>query len=452
MGAIPMLTGVSQRESARTLSTACSELITATIVAATLLCMVGTGIMLLILPALAGGSPHLLVLTRQYMIELSPYAVSGAVLGALTAILAVKGMFAIPALMLGSEAVLKVALVLLFPQLGAQALVIGSLAGNLLAVLVLWELVRRRGIELRLAGFWASPMVRGVIKLTGPLLVAHTVLQFNPLIDRATAAALGAGNVTAVEFGARLYGAATTLLATTLVAPLATTWSARLATDGWAPVWRSFSRVVVAVVLLVPPLAIAGFLVRRDLIALIYQSHAYSGVAVSRTADVFGLLLLGLAAEILIVPLATLFVIRGDSVFPMKIALANVVLNTVLDLALRGPYGVGGIAASTALTYTILCAAYFMEAHRRWGSIDLRIVCRPMAVSSASCISIVASYVALVGLGHFGHSRGQELAVAVLVFAIATAIHAVSLVFGRVAGSGTFRGDLSRSPLTLLRR
>jgi putative peptidoglycan lipid II flippase len=429
-GAIPKLTEVMQENPAESLSLGCSELLSATLVTATVISLVVTGIMLAVIPAAA--PKHLVGPTRQYLVELVPYAVSGAMQGTLAAILAVRGMFALPALLVGSEALLKGLLVLLVPGLGAQALVLGSLVGNLAAVMVLWQLVRRKGILLRFVGFRLSPLVRRVLAIAGPLAVGQTVLQVNPLIDRTAAAGLGSGNVTAFELGMRLYGAPAGLVAAILIAPLAATWSAQLASDGWPAVRRSYSRIVAVVTIIVPPLAVTGVLVRHDVVAFVYQSHAYTALAVSRTADVFGLLLFCLTPAVLFVPLATIFVIRGDSIFPMKIAIANAVLNASLDVALRVPFGIEGIAASTALTYGILCAVYFVAAHRRWGSLGLRTVIRPAAVSGASCIAIVACCVPLFGLSHLGNSRAEQLRVAVVVLAIALIIHGLFLTIGRV--------------------
>lgn len=431
-GAIPKLTEATRAEPQDSFSLGCSELLSATIVTASIISVVVTGIMLALMPAVAGGPEHLVGPTRQYLVELVPYAVSGAMEGTLAAILAVTGMFALPALLVGSEALLKGLLVLLVPELGAQALVLGSLVGNLAAVLVLWELVRHRGVSLRLVGFRRSPLVRSVLALAGPLAVGQTVLQVNPLIDRAAAAGLGSGDVTAFELGMRLYGAPAGLVAAILIAPLAATWSAQLATDGWPAVRRSYSGVVRIVIIVVPPLAITGFLVRHDIVAFVYQSHAYTALAVSRTADVVGLLFFCLTPAILIVPLATIFVIRGDSIFPMKVALANAVLNASLDVALRVPFGLAGIAASTALTYAILCAVYFFEARRRWGALGLRAALRPAAVSGASCVAIVACCVPLFGLSHLGHSRAEQIGVVGLVLAIAVIIHGLFLTLARV--------------------
>ena len=431
-GAIPKLTEEMHRTSEDTFALGCSELFSATLVAATVISVVVTAIMLVVIPVAAGGSAHLVSLTRLYLIELAPYAVSGATLGLLGAILAVNGMFALPALLLGSETVLKAALVLLFPGMGAQALVLGSLGGNVASVIVLWQLVRHRGVALRFVSFRLSPLVRNVLALAGPLAVGATVLQLNPLIDRTAAAGLGSGNITAFELGIRLYGAPAGLLAAMLIAPLAATWSAQLARDGWPAVRHSYSRVVTVVAIIAPPLAVTGFLVRHDIVAVVYGSHAYTAVDVSRTADVLGMLFFSLTPEILIVPLATIFVIRGDSIFPMKVAIVNAVLNASLDVALRVPFGVAGIAASTALTYWILCAVYFFEAHNRWGSLGLRTALRPAAVSGASCAAIVACCVPLVGLSHLGHSRAEQIGGVAIVVGIALIIHGLFLTVGRV--------------------
>ena len=140
-GAIPKLTEMRTGSSRQVLSRGCSELLSATLVTTTVISVVATAVMLLAVPLAAAGSEHLVSLTRQYLLELAPYAVSGAMQGALASILAVTGMFAIPALLVGCEPVLKVVLVLVVPGLGAQALVfLGSLGGNLIAVIILWQL------------------------------------------------------------------------------------------------------------------------------------------------------------------------------------------------------------------------------------------------------------------------------------------------------------------------
>ena len=323
-GGIPALTTVAREETHDDFERACSELVTATLVASAIASVIVTAVMIIVLPAAAGGSAQLSSLTRLFMLELMPYAVTGAMLGTLGAILAVTGRFVVATLMLAFEPALKSILVILYrEQLGVQALVIGNLVGNLLAVVVLWIVVRRAGIRLTFGDGRRSSVVRSVFKLSAPLVISQAVLQFNPLIDRTTAASLGAGDITELELGLRLFSAPVLLLTAAMIAPLAASWSSRLATDGWEAVTRSFARVVAAVFLITTPVIIAGIAVRHQLVALLYGSHAYTPTAVSRTADVLGMLLLGLVPRILIIPLSTLFVIREDTVFPMKVGIVN---------------------------------------------------------------------------------------------------------------------------------
>jgi putative peptidoglycan lipid II flippase len=429
-GAIPVLTPYAKTDAG--FARGCNELVSATLVGGTLISLIVTAVMMVILPLAAGGSARLQLLTREFMLELLPFAVTGAVQGALGAILAVRGRFVVTSFVLVFEPILKSILVLLFHrQLGAQALVIGNVAGNLLAIIVLWGILRSDGVPLHLVSFRSSPIIGGLVRLSAPLVVSTSVLQVNPLIDRATAASLGAGDVTVLSLGIRFYTAPTALLTTSLLLPLTATWSARLAAHGWDAVVRSFLRAVLLVVLVLPPIVVVGFVLRHEIVDIAYRSQAYTPDAVSNTADVLGMLLLGLIPQVLIIPLSTLFVIRRDGVFPMKVGIANVVLNAVLDIVLRDPFGVAGIALGTTLTHTILCAAYLREAERRWGSLHLRSLVRPLTVSLASALVLCVLAAWILGLSPSGHSRTQEFAVAIAAVGAAAVIHITLMILTR---------------------
>lgn len=428
-GGIPTLTTLVQSASRREVSSACSELLSATLIVATALAVLVSGIMMVVLPAAAGGSQELHSLTREFIAELAPYAVTGALLGALGAVLAVRGRFVAPTMVLCLEPVAKSLLLIAFRrQLGVQALVIGNLGGNAGGVILLWWLLRRQGITIRPARCWPSPVVRAIFLLSAPLVLSQSLLQLNPLIDRTTAAAVGPGSVTVFELGVRLFSAPMALLASSLIAPLTATWSARLGAEGWGAVRRSFGRALRAVVLIVPPLVVTGVLVRHDLVEFAYSSHRYTQHAVDATANVLGALLLGMPAAILIVPLSTLFVIHRDTVFPLKVGIANCVLNAVLDLALRGPLGVSGIAASTAITLTVLCPLFAWEAGRRWGSLGLVNALRPLVVSLTSCAAIIAAGEVLLRVLPLANSRLHALFGFAALGTVALFIHVGALL------------------------
>lgn len=415
LGGIPGLTAVANTGDDASLSRAASELVSATTIAALLLSILLTMAMMAVLPAAAGGSARLDALIREYLAELFPYAVTGAMIGGIGAALAVRGSFVPATLVLGFEPVVKSVLVLLFrQQLGVQALVIGNLAGNFVAVVVLWAVLSRRNVTLRPRPFWSSRVVRSVFMLSAPLVVSQSLLQLNPLIDRTTAAAVGPGRVTMFDLGVRLFSGPMTLLAGTFIAPLAANWSAKLNADGWQSVTDSFGRGIAAVVAIVPPLVVAGVFARHDLVELAYASHAYTPRAVDATANVFGALLVGMVPQIMIVPLSTLFVIRGDTIFPMKVGIVNCALNALLDLALRFPFGITGIAVSTAITMIVLCGVYVREARKRWGRLGFTRARRLASRSAASCVLIAAASLLLRQILHSGSRWSALLAVSAL--------------------------------------
>jgi putative peptidoglycan lipid II flippase len=455
LGAIPVLTRAEHRSREEFLS-GCNQVVSATVVGATVIAVVVTGVMVALLPALSGGSGLLKSHTREFMLELSPYAVTGAMIGVLGGILAVRGRFVVMTVFLGIEPVLKTILMLLLHrQLGAQTLIIGNLAGNLLVVAILVGLIRREGIALRPVGFRSSPLVRALLKLSLPLVISQSVLQLNPLIDRTTAASVGAGSVTQFELGFRLFSASGGILVASILAPLAATWAARLAADGWEAVIASFSRVVVGATLLTPPLIVLGVVLRHELVDIAYRSHVYGAAAISHTADVLGILLVSLLPQLLIVALATLFVIRKDTIFPMKVGIANCVINAVLDVILRIPLGVAGIALSTTLTVTILCIAYIRGAERRWGTLRLREAVRPLKIAVASCAAMAASGAMILTLLPSAPSRLQEVGIVAAVVALGAVIYAAFVLPGGALaradlfptiGRGRDRADVAPEP------
>jgi putative peptidoglycan lipid II flippase len=429
LGAIPALTS-SKRTHPGNFSTAASEVVTLTLVAAAALAVVTTAVACVVVPLLTQGSGPPAGLTRTLTVELAPYALTGAMAGVLGAILAVEGRFAVAVLVLAFEPAVKILLVVTAGDaIGVQSLVIGNIVGSALAVVALWILVARRGITLRLLRPSEGSAARAMFRVSAPLLIGQSVLQVNPLVDRVMASGISHGSVTVLDLALRLITVPVTLLGTVLIAPLTASWSARFVELGWDGLRDSLGRVVVVAASFLPLITVVLFVLRHPLVEAMYAGGAYSSAAVSETATTMGMLVLGLPAQLLIVPLATLFIVQSDAMLPLKIALANVVLNVFLNSLLRGPLGLPGIALSTAITLTVLCGAYVAAAHRRWGDLGLRRAARPtaLAVCSASIVAVAGSF-AVEELAPI--TRAENLLVVAGVGSAAAAFHGLVLWLG----------------------
>lgn len=391
-GVIPPLTELANNENA--FSRASSQIVSATAVSSAICTLLLSAAAVLVLPSLAGGSEHFAYLMRITIIELAPLGVLGSLTGAFGAMLAVRRIFAPQVAVMAIEPLLKTVLTLtLGPSIGAQALVLGNLIGSSAAVLVLWRLVRRAGVQIRFGRPIDTPIVRGAIAVSAPLLVSASVLQVNPVVDRTMAAGIGRGSVTALELGLRSFLVPATLVLSTLVNPLTATWAARLHHTGWSALQESMGRILTVLSMTLPPVVVLGFLLRHELVSIVYEGGAYPAKALDETGQVFGILLLAAPAMLCSITLSTVFVVQRKTVFNMKIGIANVVFNVVLNWLLRPVLGVAGIALSTTITFSILAGAYVVGVRRRWGGLAAGVV-------RSSAIRIAASVTAttLVGL------------------------------------------------------
>jgi putative peptidoglycan lipid II flippase len=425
-GAIPALTEAAA-EGEEAFDRAASQLVSGVLLASVAVSAVVTLIAFAFAPVVLGGNAHFIALARRTMVELSPLGVAGAVTGALGAVLAVRRRFVAAVAVMALEPILKtIAVASLGHRIGIHAMVLGNVVGSCATALILIALAVRAGVRIRPASPLRSPFVRSVLVLSTPLLIGGTVLQVNPVVDRAMATGLGAGKVTALELGFRLVP--TAMFAAVLIGPVTATWAARVQQGGWPALQASIDRAIGAIITVLPTIVVAGLLLRHQLVAVLYAGGAYPERALRDSSAVFGMLLLGLPAQVLSVVFATLFSVQKNTLVPMKIACANVLLNVVLNLAFRPVFGVAGIALSTSLTYVILVAVYARAATKRWGALTPGVTRATIARSGAWALAVggVAATAAL--LAPSSGARLESVAVLLVVGATGAAVGAA--IFG----------------------
>jgi putative peptidoglycan lipid II flippase len=429
-GATPAMTD-SLARSDQEFARASSQLVSSVALFSAALAIVVTGIALVALPlAVAEGSHRLVSLVRADLVALAPLPILGGVTGALGAIQTVRGRVTPAVAVLAFEPISKAAFVLtLGTSLGATALIVGHLVGSTLATATLWAMIRRSGVDLRLAPTILPPFVRDVVRLSTPLIVSQSVLQANPIVDRTMAATLGSGSVTQLELGVRLFFGATALISGTLIGPLTGTWAARRLHYGWEAVRTGVVRGVVTVLAILPPLVTLGVVLRHPMVQLLYGGGAYSDRALHVTADVLGMLVLGLPAQVLVIVFASLFVVQRSTVFPMLVGMTNVVLNVALNFALRPLWGAPGIALSTSLTMTVLLVPYIRSATVRW-DLRLREVRSSAARAAVATATLVVAALALMKIP-WGQSNSAMLAEITVLTTVLLLLHAVVLVVAR---------------------
>lgn len=444
-GAVPALAEARRTTGTEGLSDRGSELFSGVIAVSTLVVALAIGLVELLLPLFTHG--QLLSETRSAVLELSPYALLGAAMGVLSAVLAACRVYLIPIAVLLLEPLIKAVLTISFgAQIGIQALIAGNLLGAGSAVVVLWLVLRRNAVTIHIRLPRVTPFLRSIARLSAPLMAGSSILLFNPVIDRSMAGGIGPGSITALELGLRLL-APIGLMTSFLSAPLVSEWTARRAVEGERSVHASATRAVGAAATFLTPIVVLGVLLRKELVLFLFKGGAYPAEAVAKTASVFGMIVLSVPVSFLITLLGALFLVQRNAVFLLQNACANVVLNVALNFAFRPLFGVAGIALSTTLTLTILMGRLVLTARRRWGLFAGRDVIPILGRTATSAAVTVPAGILFLRAIPGADTHGSALASIAIVSAVVVLLHCIILLVGR---DPLARGVVSR--LLLARR
>ena len=323
--------------------------------------VVSLGIAVLSWPIVAllgsGFDAHTASLARGLLVIMAPTVmlsgISGVLSGSLTAARRF-GMSVAGQVINGVVAI--VAFLALRDALGITAAAIGVLAGFVAEVVII-------GVVMRLP--WAailalrkdlahSPAIAAALTMAMPLVLATLVTLSNGVIDQGVAGTLESGSVGALAYASRLvYFATIPLLAfSTVVFPSL----AEHIVAGREIVVRGFvvrrvRQIALAGIVLVPFVVVFGRVVIEELLT----SRSDTSVAtVASTLSIYALMLPAFGVSFLLLRVLTAL---NRSRWVMWIALGSAAANLIGDLALKGPFGLQGIAACTAIVQTGTCLA-----------------------------------------------------------------------------------------------
>jgi putative peptidoglycan lipid II flippase len=117
--------------------------------------------------------------------------------------------------------------------------------------------------------------------------------------------------------------------------------------------------------LLTLPAAAALVVIAGPVISALFERGAFGAAETAATAAALGVYATGLPAYVLVKTLAPGYFARGDTATPVKIAVAAMVVNLVLNLVLMGPFQHVGIAMATTVSAWINAGLLALVLRRR---------------------------------------------------------------------------------------
>ncbi|MGE0515464.1 MAG: murein biosynthesis integral membrane protein MurJ [Hyphomicrobiaceae bacterium] len=251
------------------------------------------------------------------------------------------------------------ALLLLGSTYGANALVVGFLAGALLEASLLAIALRRDGWSLLPRWHGMDQHLAAVIKQYWPGVASAILMGSGDIIDSGMAAMLPAGSVAALGYGNKITSFVLGIGAASLMTAALPHLSAMAAKQRIAEMRIMLWRYVRLLLLVSVPLTLALIACSKEIVALLFQRGAFSADDTAIVASVQAALLLqvpfffisGFAVRFVMALRANHIMLWGTAICVVTNALGNYIFMTW--------FGVVGIAVSTAIVYAI-SAAYLL--------------------------------------------------------------------------------------------
>ncbi|MCW2991278.1 MAG: integral rane protein MviN, partial [Solirubrobacterales bacterium] len=418
---VPVFTELLEKGSKRDAIKLASTLFFLIVAVLSAICLVFIAGAHVIMPAFTGGefSGHLDQLTAGLAQVMFPIVVLLSVNGLLVGILNAYDHFSIPAI---SPLVWNV--VILIFLIGARpffsgddqlyAYAIGILAGTAVQLSMALPVLRRMDFRLELAFDWRDPRVKQVLRLMLPVTVGLGIINFDLLINSTLGSLVSDQAPRAIDAAFRIYMLPQGIFSVAIATVLFPALSRFAARQDLAGLRTRLGQGLRLVSLLLVPAAAATLALSTPITRLIYQHGNFGPGSTHLVSEALFWFSFSLPFNGLNLLLTRTFFSLQRPWLPTAIAVASLVVNLVVSLALYGPFGIAGIVVGTAVSSAATTLLLARRARQELGGLEGRetLAAAFATISAAAVLGAVTWLVWALLDQVFGRSViGQVIAV-----------------------------------------
>ncbi len=261
----------------------------------------------------------------------------------------------------------------LAPTLGVRGLAWGVVLGAIGHLVVKVPSLLRRGYRWHPILSLGDPGVRQVIGLMWPRIISLGTVWFSVLVvNTRLASQIEAGSVAALNYAWVIAQMPQTVLGTAIATVVFPTL-AELAARGDRAALRDTAGTALRVMIaLTVPASIALWALAGPVIAVLLQTGRFDVEAAEATRVALQMFALGLVGHVTFEVVARMFYAQKDTLTPLFIGVATMIVNIALAYALVGPLAVAGLALANSIAITFELVIALMILHRRLGRLGGR--------------------------------------------------------------------------------
>lgn len=252
------------------------------------------------------------------------------------------------------------------------------LVGGMAQMAFLFRCMSRRGFSPRLTlkGF-GEDKVRLVWRNTLIAAVGAGAIQINYALDQVLAQCAAPWAAGVIGYAERLMDLPLGVVGVAFGTVLLPTFAGFFARNDFDGARQAMSSSVINLMMVMIPSAIGMLILSNDITAVIYEGKAFDAMATLRVSRSLAVYAIGLGLFGLQKSLIPWFQAQSDMKTPLWVSLRTVILNAILNViavvALPVEWRHVGLAASTVLCAGVGCCMLIILAHRRNGSIGMRV-------------------------------------------------------------------------------
>ena len=313
--------------------------------------------------------------------------------GLITSVLNSHNIFTIPAVApIIMNVISIIFVVLLAKNISIASMAWGVMLGSVLEVAIQLPWLKSTGLKYKFGINLKNKAVREIFSMMIPIMLSLGAVQINNSIDNFFALNLGAGNTTALTFSWRVANLPLGVFSVAIITVLYPLISRQAADGNLKGIKESFSLAFREIGYIMVPASLGMIILSSPIIKILFERYQFSAADTAKVSHILIFHCTGLLFFGLLMILNRIFYSLKNVRTPLKVALASIAVNFLLDWVLIKFLNVSGVALSTSIVGAINVIVLIIILRKKIGALDGRKIAfsflKIIAASGVMCLII----------------------------------------------------------------